>query len=369
VEIVVDRDDWVHALQTVSGIVDRKHTLPILANVLVDPLGDGQLRLTASDREMEMSCELHCDVKSQDTGQVTLPTKKCLDICRSFGEGTQLRIKVDDNRATIFANRSRFTLSTLPPDEFPVFRGGDLQCSFNVPGETLKTLINRTSFAMAQQDVRFYLNGLLLDVRGGALTFVGADGHRMAVSHSSIPGLIDVSDQQVIIPRKAIQEIQKLVTSGLDVTISLSRNFVKVSSDNIVFFTRLVDSKFPDYQRIIPNTVETEFTVNRQSLKSALSRIAIISSDKYKGARFILESGFLRLRANNPEQEEALEELEIDYSGGLVEIGFNTNYILDVLGALPDEEEVRFLLASGNNSALVQGANDDHAKYVVMPIF
>lgn len=366
-EIFVDRNDWVAALQIAAGIVERKQTKPILANVLITVRNDGLLQLTATDQEMELCCELQAQVVKVGSGQVTIPTKKCLDICRSFPEGTQIKIKIDSGRASITAQRSRFTLSTLPAEEFPVFGGGKVHSTVHVPCEVLKMLIHKTSFAMADQDVRFYLNGLLLDIGKERITFVGADGHRMAVAGALVPDISDAAGNQVIIPRKAVLEIQRMIPQEGMAAVSLADNFLKITTDEFVFICRLIDGQFPDYRGILPAEGDLEFTVDRLTLKSALSRIAIISHEKYKGVRFQLEQGTLRLRANNPEQEEAFEELEIDYSGFAAEVGFSTAYVLDVLNVL-SEESVRIMLTKGHTSATIQAADDTSAQFVVMPM-
>lgn len=366
-EIFVDRNEWVTALQIAAGIVERKQTKPILANVLLTVSPEGTLRLTATDQEMELCCELQVQVVQLGTGQVTVPAKKCLDICRSFPEGTQIKLKTDGTRANITAQRSRFALSTLPAEEFPVFGGGELHSTVHVPCEVLKGLINKTSFAMADQDVRFYLNGLLLDIGRDRVTLVGADGHRMAVASALVPDIGDVAGNQVIIPRKAVLEMQRMIPQEGMAAISLAHNFIKLTTDDFVFVCRLIDGQFPDYRGILPAESELEFTVERLSLKSALSRIAIISHEKYKGVRFLLEQGALRLRANNPEQEEAFEEVEIDYSGATTEVGFSTAYVLDVLNVLSDES-IRVMLAKGHTSATIQASDDESAQFVVMPM-
>lgn len=366
-EILVDRNDWVAALQTAAGIVERKQTKPILANVLLTASRDGGLRLTATDQEMELCCELQAQIVQLGTGQVTVPAKKCLDICRSFPEGTQIKLKTDGARANITAQKSRFVLSTLPAEEFPVFGGGDVFATVHIPCEVLKGLINRTSFAMADQDVRFYLNGLLLDLGKERVTLVGADGHRMAVASALVPDIGSVAGNQVIIPRKAVLEIQRMIPQEGMAAVSLAQNFIKITTDEFVFVCRLIDGQFPDYRGILPAEGELEFTVNRQELKSSLSRIAIISHEKYRGVRFLLDQGALRLRANNPEQEEAFEEVEIDYSGATTEVGFSTAYVLDVLNVLSDEC-VRFMLAKGHTSATIQASDDASAQFVVMPM-
>lgn len=366
-EIFVDRNDWVVALQTAVGIVERKQTKPILGNVLITVTADGLLRLTATDQEMELCCELQAQVVNLGSGQVTIPAKKCLDICRSFPEGTQIKLKSDSGRAHITAQRSRFALSTLPAEEFPVFGGGEVHTTIQVPCEVLKALINKTSFAMADQDVRFYLNGLLLDIGKDRVTLVGADGHRMAVAGALVPDIGSGGINQVIIPRKAVLEIQRLIPQEGMASISMANNFIKLTTDHFVFVCRLIDGKFPDYRGILPAEGEMEFVVDRLSLKSALSRIAIISHEKYKGVRFLVEQGVLRLRANNPEQEEAFEEVEIDYTGSPAEVGFSTAYILDVLNVLSDEC-VRLMLTKGHTSATISAADDESAQFVVMPM-
>lgn len=359
------RENLLKPLQQIVGVVERRQTLPILSNVLAATEND-ELVLTATDMEVTLSTRTNLSIERP--GEVTLPARKLLDILRALPEDALVSLAVDSERAIIHCGRSRFSLATLPAAEFPTEQDLTFDCRVQLSQNALKTLIERTHFAMAQQDVRYYLNGLLLHLAGGQLAAVATDGHRLA--QSSVEVVIEPLDfvQQLIVPRKGVQELLRLL-SGDDgaVLLNIGVNQIQAVVENISFTSKLIDGKFPDYDRVIPQTSEQIIVVNRIALRTALARAAILSSEKYKGVRLRMEKGILRIQANNPEQEEAEEELAIDFDGAPLEIGFNVTYLLDALGALSGDS-IKIFCTDASSSCLIQEMEGESCRYVIMPM-
>lgn len=360
----VTREAFLKPLQFTSGVVDRKQTLPVLGNLLLRTSGD-RLFITATDLEIEMVAS--CALESGEDGATTVPARKLLDICRMLPEGAEITVNLAKERATVRSGKSRFVLATLPAADFPNQDVTTGLGEFSVPQKELKVLLDRTQFAMAQQDVRYYLNGLLLEAGPKALRCVATDGHRLALSEQEMS--IKIKEiQHVIIPRKAVMELCRLLSdSETPVAVQLGTNHLKVATDEFSFTTKLIDGRFPDYERVLPQATDKTVVADRESLRQALGRISILSNERYRSVRFHLEPGLLRVSANNPEQEEAEEEVSVDYSGGGLEIGFNASYVLDALNALM-ERDIKLMLSDPNSCCLIKGLNDDATKYVVMPM-
>lgn len=357
------RETLLRPVQAVMGVVERRQTMPILSNVLLTAEG-GELKVTGTDLEVELVSSIPLD--AAEDGDVTVPGRKLLDILKALPDDAQLEVSLDKERLVIRSGKSRFTLSTLPAAEFPVIEDINAQRRFDVPQGTLKTLIERTAFSMAQQDVRYYLNGLLLELRGGTLRAVATDGHRLALY--DVPAETGDGALQVIVPRKGVLELQRLLADVEDaVTLELGSNHVRLAFGGLRFTSKLIDGRFPDYERVIPQGGDKEVVADRQSLREALGRTAILSNEKYRGIRLTLSPGVLALQAHNPEQEEAEEELELDYNGGELEIGFNVTYLLDALGAIHGET-VKLALSDSNSSCLMEEPGNPNARYVVMPM-
>lgn len=363
----IQREQLLTPLQLVVGVVERRHTLPILSNVLLT-VENNQLSLLGTDLEVELIGRVSLQ-QVFEPGEITVPAKKLMDICRSLPSESTIDIKLDEQKLLIKAGRSRFTLSTLPADDFPTVEDGPASLTFEVLQSKLRRIIDRTSFAMAQQDVRYYLNGMLLELDNTYLRTVTTDGHRMAIC--SVPLELNnvlPAKQQIILPRKAILELVKLLTDQEGkLSIVLGEHHIRATTGDFTFTSKLIDGKFPDYDRVLPKGSDKLIVSERQALKEAFTRAAILSNEKYRGIRLTLESGLLKIQANNPDQEEAEEEIVVDYSGASLEIGFNVNYLLDVLGAI-NSEKVRFFLADANSSALIQEEGNDDSSYVVMPM-
>ena len=360
----IKREDLLAPLQQVIGAVERRQTLPILGNVLLKSTG-GDLTLTATDLEIEMVSTITAD-NSEDF-QTTIPARKLLDICKALPEGASIDFTIEDNRVSLNSARSRFTLASLPAQDFPGLDEIEEQQSFSIPQRELKNLFDKTSFAMAQQDVRYYLNGILMELTPGKVKLVATDGHRLALSETELETGVD-DEKQIIVPRKAVLELSRLLESGDNpARCVLSQNHLRLEIGSLVFTTKLIDGKFPDYQRVIPVDGNKTMEVERDTLKQSMSRIAILSNEKYRGIRLSLSRGNLSIQANNPDQEEAEEELPVDYDETELEIGFNVTYLIDVLNVL-DSQRVQIKLKDSNSSAIIHDSEDSSNLYVVMPM-
>ncbi|UCO98239.1 DNA polymerase III subunit beta [Metapseudomonas lalkuanensis] len=361
----IQREALLKPLQLVAGVVERRQTLPVLSNVLLVVEGQ-QLSLTGTDLEVELVGRVALE-EPAEPGEITVPARKLMDICKSLPGDALIDIRVDEQKLLIKAGRSRFTLSTLPANDFPTVEEGPGSLNFSLVQSKLRRLIERTSFAMAQQDVRYYLNGMLLEVNAGILRAVATDGHRLAMCAMQA-GIEGVDRHQVIVPRKGILELARLLTEqDGEVRIVLGQHHIRATTGEFTFTSKLVDGKFPDYERVLPRGGDKLVVGDRQALREAFSRTAILSNEKYRGIRLTLASGLLKIQANNPEQEEAEEEVAVEYGGSNLEIGFNVSYLLDVLGVM-STEQVRLILSDANSSALLQEADNDDSSYVVMPM-
>ncbi|GIZ10653.1 DNA polymerase III subunit beta [Pseudomonas sp. NCCP-436] len=361
----IQREALLKPLQLVAGVVERRQTLPVLSNVLMVVEGQ-QLSLTGTDLEVELVGRVTLE-DAAEPGEITVPARKLMDICKSLPADALIDIRVDEQKLLVKAGRSRFTLSTLPANDFPAVEEGPGSLTFNLPQAKLRRLIDRTSFAMAQQDVRYYLNGMLLEVQNGLLRAVATDGHRLALC-SMEAAIQQDGKHQVIVPRKGILELARLLTEqDAEVSILLGQHHIRANTGEFTFTSKLVDGKFPDYERVLPRGGDKLVVADRQGLREAFSRTAILSNEKYRGIRLTLAADLLKIQANNPEQEEAEEEIAIEYAGGNLEIGFNVSYLLDVLGVMT-AEQVRLTLSDSNSSALLQEADNEDSAYVVMPM-
>ncbi|WP_148252395.1 DNA polymerase III subunit beta [Aidingimonas lacisalsi] len=361
----ISREALLRPLTLVAGVVERRQTLPVLSNVLLQ-VQDDQLALTGTDLEVELIGRTAPD-QVDEPGSATVPARKLMDICKSLPEQSEIAFAIEEGRAVLRSGRSRFTLSTLPVAEFPNIEDGPGNVELSLPRGTLKHLIDATSFAMAQQDVRYYLNGMLLELTSNLVRTVSTDGHRLAVC--SRPVDIEVEPtQKLIVPRKGILELTRLLDdSDESVSLTVGASHVRAHTGEFTFTSKLVDGKFPDYERVVPRGGDKVLIADRVELRQVLSRTSILSNEKYRGVRLQLEEGNLRVTANNPEQEEAEENVAIEYSGEGMEIGFNVSYLIDVLTVL-NEDRVQLTLADPNSSALLEEPGGGDAMYVVMPM-
>lgn len=359
----IDRDVLLPVLQTVSGVVDRRQTLPILSNLLFN-LETNSLSVTATDMEVELIVKI--EVPLEQTGELTLPARKLFDICRALPQESKLQFEVKNDRVLIKSGRSRFTLASLPAPEYPVIDITENIAVFSIKQKKLDQLLTNTQFAMAQQDVRYYLNGLLLEISTGKLRAVATDGHRLALDETEIKTTIE-EPIQIIVPRKGITELTRLLQDETEIEIQVSTNHIRIKNSNTCFTSKLIDGRFPDYKRVIPELSNTPVLAEREELKSSLTRASILSNEKYRGVRIMLSSNSLRALAHNPEQEEAEEELEVQYEGDELEIGFNVSYLLDTLSIIKSDK-VKLSVLDANSSCLVLPEDETNCQYVVMPM-
>ena len=365
-KFTVKREAILKPLQLVGGVVERRHTLPVLANILLQLDGE-QLSLTGTDLEVEIVARLNVD-QSSGEGEITVPAKKFIDICRALPEGSDVKFQLDEQKVILKSGKSRFTLSTLSASEFPAVEEGAEELRFSSKQSIVKSLIEKTSFAMAQQDVRYYLNGMLWELSNECLRVVATDGHRLALATEKLEGLTVDAVSQSILPRKGVIELSRLVEDTDEpVEIILGKNHIRAKTVMFTFTSKLVEGKFPNYEQVIPQGGDKIVIGDRSELKQAFGRTAILSNEKYRGVRLLVEPNQLTLVANNPEQEEAEDHVVVDYQGETLEVGFNISYLQDVTNVL-SSEKVKITLSDANSSALVQDADDDSASYVVMPM-
>jgi DNA polymerase-3 subunit beta len=361
-KFTADRSAILAPLQAVIGVVERRQTMPILANVLITGRDD-QLSITATDLEVELVAK--ASVTTQQAGEITLPGRKLLDIVKALPDGASVTVTIEGEKATVRSGKSRFSLATLPAADFPTVEDIKAQQTVNIPQAALKRLLDKTHFSMAQQDVRYYLNGMLLELAPNVVRTVATDGHRLAYCEAVLDGA-SMTQQQVIVPRKGVLELQRLLSEG-DLQLAIGTNHIRASIGDIRFTSKLIDGRFPEYSRVIPATPPKLVKADRDTLRAALQRAAILSNEKYRGIRLSVKTNAMVLQSHNPEQEEAEEEVEVSYVGDEVEIGFNVNYLLDALAAV-DAGEVEVGLTDANQSCLLSSPGTPSAKYVVMPM-
>jgi DNA polymerase-3 subunit beta len=363
-KFTIDRESFLKPLQQVIGVVERRQTLPVLGNLLVNASG-GKLKLTATDLEVEIQAEAPANISEE--GEITLPARKLIDICKALPENATIQITIKDQKAQIRSGKSRFTLSTLPAADFPLVEKINGDSKFTLTQGEMKDVIDRTQFSMAQQDVRDYLTGLMLEMGKGFLRAVATDGHRLALCDVAVEIQTD-NPRQVIVPRKGIQELQRLLDdSETPVTVELGANHIRLIAGDVCFTSKLVDGRFPDYDRVVPRGGDKLVVADRELFRQALSRTSILSNEKYRGIRLNLEKNNVKIQAHNPEQEEADEEFDVEYDGGELEIGFNVTYLLDVLAAVRSDK-VELVLGDSNSSCLIKQPGTDQYRYVVMPM-
>jgi len=366
-KLTMNREKLLKPLQAVQGVVERRQTLPILANFLL-VIDEGRLSVAGTDMEIELVASMDLGDAEAEAGEVTVPARKLVDICRALPADADVHLEVDGERAQLRSGRSRFSLTTLPAADFPSSDNLSLDLRLTVKQGELKRLIELTHFAMAHQDVRYYLNGLLLDIGDGVLKAVATDGHRLAIAELAV----ETGDaaRQVIVPRKGISELLRLLGNGdEEIVLEIGPNAIQVNLPEVRLTSKLIDGNFPDYRRVVPKEDSTDktITVDRELLRQSLSRASILSNDKYRAIRLCLMPNVLRVVARNPEQEEAEDEVEVAYDGDELEIGFNVSYLIDALTVLPSEEAV-IHLGDSSSSCLITPTGEGDCQYVVMPM-
>ncbi|MEL7292400.1 MAG: DNA polymerase III subunit beta [Pseudomonadota bacterium] len=360
----IERSHLLKPLQQVSGALGGRPTLPILGNLLLK-VEDNTLSMTATDLEVELISRVTLEGEFE-AGTITVPSRKFLDICRGLPDDSVITFVLEGDRVQVRSGRSRFSLATLPANDFPNIEDWQSEVEISLSQSELRGLIEKTQFSMANQDVRYYLNGMLFEIDGSTLRSVATDGHRMAVSQTELGA--DFAQKQIIVPRKGVLELVKLLDAPeQSVVLQIGSSNVRAEVNNYVFTSKLVDGRFPDYRRVMPQTTTKTLEAGCDQLRQAFSRAAILSNEKFRGVRVNLADTEMRITANNPEQEEAEEVLDVTFEGEPIEIGFNVSYVLDVLNTLRCDQ-VRVSMSDANASALIENAEDDSAMYVVMPI-
>jgi DNA polymerase-3 subunit beta len=362
-KLTAEREKLLAPLQAVIGVVERRQTMPVLANVLLG-VRQGQLSITATDLEVELVAST--EVAVVEAGDITVPGRKFLDILRALPEKVSVSLTLEGEKVVIKAGRSRFSLATLPAGEFPVIEDINSQQTVQIPRKELLRLLEKTHFSMAQQDVRYYLNGMLLEIDALSLRAVATDGHRLALCETALSAKAK-SAQQVIVPRKGVLELQRILTDEGNAEVAIGTNHVRAQIGDVRFTSKLIDGRFPEYSRVIPAAAPNAIKADRDALRQALQRTAILSNEKYRGIRITVKKNILTVQAHNPEQEEAEEEIEVSYEGNDLEVGFNVNYLLDALAAI-DGQEVELGLTDSNSSCLIRSPGNAAARYVVMPM-
>jgi DNA polymerase-3 subunit beta len=359
----LSREQFLGPLQSVMGVVERRQTMPILANVLINARNN-RLSLTGTDLEVEMMASTEANVAA--AGDITVPGRKLLEIVRAFPEGASVALSREADKVVLRSGRSRFTLSSLPAADFPVIEDIQARQTWRVARSAVRRLIDKTHFAMAQQDVRYYLNGTLFESTGKTLRAVATDGHRLSLAEAELSEAVS-APQQVIVPRKGVLELQRILAGDGDLDLAVGSNHVRATIGDIRFTSKLIDGKFPDYGRVVPNNPPRVVTAARDTLRAALQRTAILSNEKYRGVRLTFAANQLTIQAHNPEQEEAEDQIEVGFSGEDLEIGFNVTYLLDALAAI-DVDSIEIGLTDGNSSCVVRAPGDASVKFVVMPM-
>lgn len=365
-KISILRESLLKPLQLVSGVIERQQTLPILSNLMLS-VSEERLAMTATDLEVELTGYIPLDERASDIGETTVSARKLVDICRTLPEKSQIEFVTEGARLAVHSGKSKFTLLTLPASEFPAIdESGSNQVEFKLPQATLKKMLSKTAFSMAQQDVRYYLNGMLFEINNNVIKLVAADGHRLALSVSEE---LDLAGQslQVIIPRKGVIELIRLLGDTGEIEVSVGSNFIRAVTPQFMYTSKIIEGKFPNYDKVVPKNCNKEIICARSELKQALTRVAILSNEKFRGIRLAVSNNLLRLFANNPEQEEAEEEISAQYRGADLEVGFNVNYLLDICN-ITATENLKLFLSDSSSALLIEEIGSEGQLYVVMPM-
>jgi len=359
----IQREALLVPITQVVGVVERRQTLPVLANFLIEADQDG-LKITGSDMEVEMVGKVAADVAQ--AGSITVPARKLVDICKALPEGARLDIQLNGEKLALHAGKSRFSLATLPATEFPSGEADGDGETLRIPEDRLSWLIEKTSFAMAHQDVRHYLNGLLLEFRDNLLRAVATDGHRLALAEAAVEQAGE--GRALILPRKGVMELSRILGHDEEpVEVELGAKYLRVTRRGLTLTSKLIDGRFPDYEQVIPLNQENAIVVEREGAMRALQRAAILSNEKYRGVRIETGDGSIRIIAHNPQQEEATEEIEAEHNYDQLVVGFNVNYLLEGLGAI-DGDKARLALKTADSSCLITALDHDNVRQVVMPL-
>ncbi len=363
-KITINREKLLIPLQQIIGAVERRQTLPILGNVLFKSSTDS-LTLTATDLEIEMVSRIANG--NSENFETTLPARKLLDICKALAENSEIEFTIEENKVTLTSGRSRFVLASLPAKDFPGLDDIEEQQSFAIQQGQFKSLLEKTAFAMAQQDVRYYLNGILMEISQDMIKMVATDGHRLALSELKIELAVSET-KQIIIPRKAVLELARLLEPGDGAAkIVLSQNHIRIETETLVFTSKLIDGKFPEFKGVLETELNIVIKFNRAEFIETMNRAAVLTTDRFKGVKIALEPGVMRITANNPEQEEAIEEIEIDYDGETMETGYNITYLIEAARVI-DTEEIELHLQGSDGICIIKQPEENRSTWLIMPM-
>lgn len=364
-QFTINREQLLKPLQQVCAVLSSRPTLPIISNLLLEVRGD-RILMTGTDLEVELTTEAQLAQAVDFEEKFTIPAKKFLDICKSLPENSEISVQFEEDRALIRANRSKFNLSTMPANDYPNLMDWKVEVDFTLEQATLARLIDAAQFSMANNDARYFLNGMKFETEGNLLRTVATDGHRLAVC--TMPLNQELQTHSVIVPRKAVLELSRLVSASNDaVRLEIGTGNLRATMNGIVFTTKLIDGRFPDYRRVLPRNADRILEADADTLKRALVRAAILSNEKFRGVRLALGDNSMKITANNPEQEEAEEMIDVSYQSPAMEVGFNVSYLLDVLNTLKCQR-VRISLVDASSSCLIEDCDNNTAEYVIMPM-
>ena len=362
-KFIINRELLLTPLQQIVNVIEKRQTMPILANVLFQ-LEKNQLTLTGTDLEVQIVAKLALD--NEVDASITIPARKLLDICRLLPNAADIKFELIESKLKIQSGRSRFMVSILAADDYPDFEMSAMDCQFSIQASQLKKALDKTIFCMANQDIRYYLNGIMLSIFNQQLKLVGSDGHRLAIYEDSIAEETGI-ELRIIIPRKGVLELERLLDEEQQVQVEFSRNNIRVVIDNIIFSAKLVDSKYPDFSKVFSQSFHSPIHVQKQILKDALTRVAILANEKFKGVEFVIDGNNLQISTNNPEHEEADEEITIEYHGQPLSIAFNSQYILDAVANL-DSELAVLTIAENSSCCFIEEPSEQEYKFIVMPM-
>ena len=365
-KLTLSREELLNPLQLSIGVVERRQTLPILSNVLIN-VQDTQLTITGTDLEVELIGRSELQSPAEIGGEITVPGRKLFDICKTLPESSQVTLELDGDRMRVRSGRSRFSLSTLPAQDFPRASTDDNATELTIPQKELLFLLQRTHFAMAQQDVRYYLNGMFLEVKPNTVSTVATDGHRLALNTINVAETLQ--ELNALLPYKGVQELMRLLADNEDpVTLFVSQNHLRADTPRFTFTTKLIDGSFPSYERVLPKACDKTVNIDRNAFKQTLQRASILSNEKFRGIRLQLDKDLMSIQANNPEQEEAQEDLNVEYAHDALELGFNVDYIIDVLNTV-DNDTVTLSFANNESGVLIEQQGENaNSTFVVMPL-
>ena len=365
-KFTTEKNEIVDALQIGASIAERRQTIPILANLRI-VARDGKVEITATDLEIQIKTLTEVK-KVVEEGEITVSARKMSELCRSLPDNEALEFDLNNGKLTVSSKNFHADFATISALDFPELESKEETNSLSISSSALQRLLNKTAFCMASQDVRYYLNGLLVEYKGGEVNAVATDGHRLALATSPLDKTITIDGERQILPRKAVLELSKILRQeNEDIKITFGNSSLSIQDENLDFSTKLIDGKFPDYEKVLPSGDPNSLEVSKESLQSALSRASVLSNEKYRGVRFALDKNTLKLTANNPEKESAEELLDVNYNGNPMEIGFNIGYLLDVLGTI-ETDNVELNFYGEESSCLIREPGNQAEVYVIMPM-